>query len=108
MHARPGGGGGGGGTLIFSHIRRLGLFFLVQNSDFQYFLGFSEKLIFFRGMKICGYFLGSLQNWASLRVISMHFRVFLKVKVQNWDIFWGCLNFKYFLGVLEIPDIFWG
>ena len=35
-------------------------------------------------------FLGSSQNWASLRVISMHFRVFFKVKVQNWDIFWGC------------------
>ena len=38
-----------GGTLIFSHfshfhifIRRLGLFFGVQNSEFQYFLGFSE------------------------------------------------------------------
>ena len=30
------------------------------------------------------------QNWASLRVISMQFRVFFKVKVQNWDIFWGC------------------
>ena len=35
--------GGGGGTLIFSHIRRLGPFFGVQNSEFQYFLGFSEK-----------------------------------------------------------------
>ena len=32
-----------GGTLIFSHIRRLGPFFWVQNSEFQYFLGFSEK-----------------------------------------------------------------
>ena len=42
-----GGGGGGGGNLIFSHIRRLCLFFLVQNSELQYFLGFSEKLIFF-------------------------------------------------------------
>ena len=26
-----------GGTLIFSHIRRLGLFLGVQNSEFQYF-----------------------------------------------------------------------
>ena len=34
--------------------------------------------------------LGSSKNWASLRVISMHFRVFFKVKVQNWDIFLGC------------------
>ena len=35
-------------------------------------------------------FLGPSQNWASLRVISMQFWVFFKVKVQNWDIFWGC------------------
>ena len=35
--------------------------------------------------------LGSSQSWASLRVISMQFRVFFfKVKVQNWDIFLGC------------------
>ena len=32
-------------------------------------------------------FMGSSQNWASLRVISMQFRIFFKVKVQNWDIF---------------------
>ena len=31
---------GGGGTLIFSHIRRPGLFFGVQNFEFQYFWGF--------------------------------------------------------------------
>ena len=36
---------GGGGTLIFSHICRLGLFFGVQNSEFQYFWGVSEKKI---------------------------------------------------------------
>ena len=41
-----------GGTLIFSHIRRLGPFFWVQNSEFQCFLGFSEKIIFFGGIKI--------------------------------------------------------
>ena len=35
-------------------------------------------------------FWGSSQNLASLRVISMQFRVVFKVKVQNWDIFWGC------------------
>ena len=33
---------------------------------------------------------GSSQNWASLRVISMHFRVFFKVKVQNLDMLLGC------------------
>ena len=50
--------GGGGGTLIFSHIRRLGPFFWVQNSEFQYFFWFSEKLIFFGGMKILWKFYG--------------------------------------------------
>ena len=38
-----GGGGGGGVTLIFSHIRRLRLFFGVQNSEFQYFFGFQKN-----------------------------------------------------------------
>ena len=47
-----GGGGGGWCTLIFPRIRRLGPFFGVQNSEFQYFLGFSEKLILFWDMKI--------------------------------------------------------
>ena len=36
-------GRGQGGTLIFSQIRRLGLFWGVQTSGFQYFFGFSEK-----------------------------------------------------------------
>ena len=68
---------GGGGTLIFSHIRRLGLFFGVQNSEFQYFLGFSEKNNIFGGYKdFVDIFWGSSQNWTSLRVISMQFRGF--------------------------------
>ena len=49
---------GGGCTLIFSHIRRLRLFLGVQNSEFQYFFGFSEKLIFFGGMMILWIFWG--------------------------------------------------
>ena len=52
---------------------------------------------------------GSSQNWASLRVISMQFRGgFLRSRYRNWDIFLDCLNFKFFWGVLEIPDIFGG
>ena len=47
-----------GGTLIFSHIRRLGPFFGVQNSEFQYFLGVLEKGIFLGVLRFCGYFLG--------------------------------------------------
>ena len=34
---------GGGCTLIFSYIRRPGLFFGVKNFEFQYLGGFSEK-----------------------------------------------------------------
>ena len=38
----------------------------------------------------------------------MRLRVLFKVKVQNWDIFWGCLNFKYFWGCLKFLIFFWG
>ena len=56
---RVGGGGGPrGGTLIFSHKRRLGPFFGVQNSEFQYFLGFQKMNIFLGGMKILWIFFG--------------------------------------------------
>ena len=41
-----------GGTLKFLYILRLGLFFfLVQNFEFQYFLGF-QKINIFGGLKI--------------------------------------------------------
>ena len=34
---------------------------------------------------------------------------FLKVKVQNGNnIFLGCLYFKYFFGMPDVPDIFGG
>ena len=39
-------------------------------------------------------------------VISMHFRDFHKVKVQNRDIFLVCQNFKYFLGCLKLLKFF--
>ena len=37
----------------------------------------------------------------------MHLGSFLKVKVQNEGCILGLLKFQIFLGVLEIPDIFW-
>ena len=40
-----------GGTLELLYILRLGLFFWVQNFEFQYFWGVSKKNIF-GGMKI--------------------------------------------------------
>ena len=51
-------GGGGGGTLILSHIRRLKLFFGVQNSEFQYFWVFRKMNIFLDTMKILWIFFG--------------------------------------------------
>ena len=41
-----------------------------------------------------------------LGVISMHFWVFFKVKVQNGGYFWGLLKFQIFLGFFEIPVFF--
>ena len=38
-------------------------------------------------------------------VISINLGFFM-VKVQIWKIFLGLLNFKYFLGIPDIPDIF--
>ena len=36
----------------------------------------------------------------------MYLRSFLKVNIQNQDIFLGCKKFKYFFGVLEISAFF--
>ena len=60
--------------LIMTHVRRLGSFWGVQNFEFQYFLGISEKMNIFGGMKILWIFLG--RHHKILGVISMHFRVF--------------------------------
>ena len=43
LHIGVGWDRGPWGTLIFLYIRRLGSFSWVQNFEFQYFLGFSEK-----------------------------------------------------------------
>ena len=84
-------GGGGGGTLIFSHIRRLGPLFGVQNSEFQYFFGFSEKWIFLGGMKILWiFFWGHHKIWLVWGSFLCNLGSFFKVNVQNWDIFLGC------------------
>ena len=53
---RPRGGGGGG--RVCSCIHRLRSFFGVQNFEFHYFGGFSEKLIFLGVQRFCEYFFG--------------------------------------------------
>ena len=86
-------GGRGGGSLIFSYIRRLRSFFLIQNFDFQYFSGFSDKRIFFFlhvdfvdiVVFVCLFFFvffflggggGHHKIGLYLGAVSMHFRVF--------------------------------
>ena len=41
--------------------------------------------------------------WTFWGVISYILGLFLKVKVQNWKMFLGLLNLKYFLGMPDIP-----
>ena len=45
--------------------------------------------------------------WTFWGVISIHFRAFLKVKVQCWKMCFGLLNFKYFWGMRDVPYILW-
>ena len=59
-----GGGRGGGGTLIFSHIRRLRLYFGGQNSEFQYFFWFFRRINIFWGMKILWIFFGVITKFS--------------------------------------------
>ena len=64
---------GEGGTLIFLYIRRLGSFVLVQNFEFQYFLGFQKNEYFLGYEDFRDIFLGSSQNWTIFR---SHFYAF--------------------------------
>ena len=70
------GGGGVLTTLIFSHIRRLGQFFGFKILNFNIILCFQKNEYFLGYEDFVDILLGSSQNWASLRVISMQFRVF--------------------------------
>ena len=67
----------GGVTLIFSYIRRLGLFFGVQNFEFHYFLGVFRKNEYFSGYEdFADTFWGHQKIGQYVGVISIHFRVF--------------------------------
>ena len=79
--------------------------------NFNIFWGFQKNEYFFC-MKILWIFFGGHHEIGLyFRVISMHIGSFLKVKVQNGDIFgvakisnifWGAWNFWYFLGCLHM------
>ena len=56
-----------GGTLISSYTGKLRSFFGVQNFEFQYFFGCSEKLNFFGHEDSVDIFGGSSHNWTILR-----------------------------------------
>ena len=86
-----------GGTLIFSHIRRLGLFFGVQILNFDIFWGFQKneyflglmEIFFFEGHHKIGLVCGSLlSNLGS----------FLRSRYRIGIFFW----------VAKISNIFWG
>ena len=70
------GGGGGGGTLIFSHIRRLGLSFWVKILNFNIYWGFQKNEFFFGHEDFVDIFWGHHKIGRVLGVISLHFRVF--------------------------------
>ena len=77
-----------GVTLIFSYIRRLWLFLGVEN------FGVFRKMNIFWVSRFCEYFFffwggggGHHNIGLYLGAISMHFRVFFKVNVQNGEYF---------------------
>ena len=87
----------GSGNFTGFKILNFNIFWSFQKNE--YLLGIKISWIFFGGHHNIGLYLG---------VISMHFRVFFKVKVQNGEyffscyikflIFWGCLKFLIFFG----------
>ena len=95
-----------GGTLIFS--RRLRPFGGgVKTLNFNIFGGFQKKMNIFAGMKILWIFLGVITNSTIFRG---HFYAFkglsLRSRYRMGVFIWAA--FQIVLGVLEIPDIFFG
>ena len=73
------------------------------------FFGVFRKINIFWGRRILWIFFGGNHKIGLyLGVISMHFRVFSQGQGTELGVFFGLLKFQIFLGVLEIPDIFWG
>ena len=88
-------GGGGGGGRFSDIFIQMWLQAIFRGSKFlvSIFLRVFRKLNIFGGMKILCFvecFWGHHKIGIYLEVISMHFRVFLKVRVRNGGCFWGC------------------
>ena len=94
-----GGGGGGGWALRYFHTYvDSDHFFGFKILNFS-FLGVFRKMNIFLGYNdFVDIFLGSSQNWASLRLISMQFRVFFLRSRYRIGIFLGLLKFQIFFG----------
>ena len=75
--------------------------FLVQNFEFQYFLGFQKNKYFLRYENFVDIFWGHHKIVLYLGVISMYLGSFLKVNVQNRGYCLGLLKFQIFLGCLK-------
>ena len=80
----------------------LGVFWGVQNFEFQYFWGF-QKTDYFGGYEdFVDIFWGHHKIGLYLEVISIHFRVFSEGKRTDWRIFFGLLKVQIFnLGCLK-------
>ena len=92
----------GGGTLI----RRLELYFGFKILNFNIFWGFSEKWIFFGGMKILWIFFGGHHKiglvWGSFLC---NLGSFLRSRYRIGIFFLVAKSSNIFFGVLEIPYI---
>ena len=105
------GRGGGGGVLKYFHtyVRRLRSFLGGKKKNFNFFWCFQKNKYFLGFEDFVDIFFGSSQNSTRFRG---HFFTFKDLSFESryriGDIFWGCQNFKYYFGVLEIPDIFRG
>ena len=62
--------------LIFSHIRRLGSFVLVQNFEFHFFGRFQKNKYFLGYEDFVDIFFGYSKNWTILSGLSINFMVF--------------------------------
>ena len=89
--------------MILSYISRFGPFLEVQNFELHFLEGGGgregqiNKYVW--GYDEINFFLRFGESFLSIWG-------FFMVKVQIWKIFLGLLNFKYFLGMHAIPDIF--
>ena len=75
----------------------------------EYFLGYDEIVDIFGGSSQLGFFFWGGGGGRGSFILYIYFLgLFLKVKVQNWNIFWGVLYVKYFWGMPDVPVIFLG